>query len=353
MLCDPQSGELVDRAEQLISSLPDVETPRFSFELILSEIECNTPVSETVADAMDSIIHLRQLTRDLGNNLGFRIGISGTHPTADPHQQKFVNTESYQWVAQQLQYYARRNITFGLHVHVAVPDAEAAVAATNALRRWLPPLLAISANSPFYEGYQTGLLSSRTIQFGAFPRTNVPMTFQSYAHFEKMVQDFLEMKSVLAYRGIWWKIRPHMDFGTLEFRVADVQRSIRNLELQVALSQALVYQAVQEFRSGKLQQDLPTEYIEDGLWKAARFPLDTKVTDSACGDVITMNAFVKRLGEYCAPALNHFGTENVLSQLDIIRSQGSEAHEQIRQFESGGFQQLRRFLMDTVDYSLE
>ncbi|SVE59310.1 uncharacterized protein METZ01_LOCUS512164, partial [marine metagenome] len=177
MLCHPESGELINRADEIINNLsPDLKS-RYSYELILSEIEINTSVCNTVSEAIKEILYLRNNTREIGNKYDFNIGISGTHPTAMCCDQKFVNNKSYQWVAQQLNYYARRNVTFATHVHIAVDNKECAIHVANALRRWMAPLLAISTNSPFFEGEKTGLKSSRTFQFGVFPRTNIPICF--------------------------------------------------------------------------------------------------------------------------------------------------------------------------------
>ncbi len=352
MLCDPETGELINRADEIMAALPELEKARYSYELILSEIETNTRVCRTVREAMEEVVRLRNQTRELGEKLGFRIGISGTHPTADPHNQTFVKTQGYQWVADQLQYYARRNITFAIHIHVAVPDGDTAVAVTNALRRWLPPMLAISCNSPFFEGHKTGLLSSRSFQFGAFPRTNVPMTFKSFRQFEELVENFLEMDSIILYRGIWWKIRPHMDFGTIEFRIADSQRSLKNLELIAALSQAMVYQAVQELQAGKLLENLSSEYIEDGLWKAVRFDFDSMVYDTGGEDIISMRDFIRRMGDYCRPGLEHFGNQDVLNRLDTLLETGSEAQEQLSVYRQYGLEGLKQFLISNVEYQL-
>ena len=249
MLCHPETGDLVDRANEIIGRLKPEERPRFSYELILSEIETNTPVAVSVADVMQNIISLRQRVRDLGNEFGYRIGMSGTHPTALADDQNFVDSEGYRWVASQLRYYAMRNITFAMHVHVALPDGESAIAVTNAGRRWLAPLLALSANSPFFQAHDTGMLSSRTFQFGAFPRTNIPGTFKSFAHFERVLDTYLKMGSINLPRQIWWKIRPHGAYGTVEFRICDVQRSLKRTEMLVALSQALSHRSCSPLKS--------------------------------------------------------------------------------------------------------
>ena len=180
MICDPETGNLIDKANEIISSLPDKMIPRFSYELLLSEIEINTSICNSLDDAMNEIINLRNYVKNIGSKLGYRIGISGTHPDALAKDQTFVNTDGYKWVSDQLGYYAKRNITYSIHIHISVPNSKLCISAANSLRRWIPTLLALSNNSPFFEGELTRMKSSRTFQFGTFPRTNIPDTFNSF-----------------------------------------------------------------------------------------------------------------------------------------------------------------------------
>jgi len=353
MLCHPTTGDLVPRADSILARLDEDEQERFSYELILSEIEINTPVSETVNEAMGHIRRFRGRVRDLGQDLGFRIGISGTHPTALGDEQQFVDSPGYQWVADQLHYYARRNITFAIHVHVALPDAEAAIAATNAARRWLAPLLALSTNSPFFRARNTGMLSARTFQFGAFPRTNVPGTFRDFEHFRQVLETYLAMESIHLPRQIWWKIRPHAGYGTVEFRVSDVQRSLGRTEMLVALGQAICHRIVKELRSNHLQQDFELEYINDGLWKATRFGFDARVVDPGDHQVISMAELVEKMVAYVRPSLTELGTENTVATVEEVLEHGSEAREQLAVYAGEGFAGLKAMLMDEVDFGDE
>ena len=353
MLCHPTTGDLVPRADSILARLDEDEQERFSYELILSEIEINTPVSETVNEAMGHIRRFRGRVRDLGKELDFRIGISGTHPTALGDEQQFVDSPGYQWVADQLHYYARRNITFAIHVHVALPDAEAAIAATNAARRWLAPLLALSTNSPFFRARNTGMLSARTFQFGAFPRTNVPGTFRDFEHFRQVLEAYLAMESIHHPRQIWWKIRPHAGYGTVEFRVSDVQRSLRRTEMLVALGQAICHRIVKELRSNHLQQDFELEYINDALWKATRFGFDARVVDPGDHQIISMAELVEKMVAYVRPSLTELGTENTVATVEEVLEHGSEAREQLAVYAGEGFAGLKAMLMDEVDFGDE
>jgi carboxylate-amine ligase len=278
--------------------------------------------------------------------------MSGTHPTAKPENQQFVENNSYNWVSEQLHYYATRNITFATHIHVAVPDRETAVHVTNSLRQWIAPLLALSANSPFYAGTYTHFKSARTMQFGAFPRTNIPPYFKSYAHYEKMVSNYLKIDSISKSRQIWWKLRPHMDFGTIEFRMLDAQRSLSRTRMFIALAQALVYQASDDYNNNNLNENFSSEFLSDSLWKATRFDFTSKIIDVNSDNVITMEAKIRQMLNYASTALNMFGNAYIHSEIDDILKNGTEADSQLNSFNAEGMAGLKQYLMDDVKYNI-
>ncbi|MFB0517483.1 MAG: YbdK family carboxylate-amine ligase [Candidatus Neomarinimicrobiota bacterium] len=353
MLCHPTTGDLVPCADRVLAHIDEDEKERFSYELILSEIEINTPAAQTVYETMDHIRHFRRRVREIGEERGFRIGISGTHPTALGAEQRFVDSPGYQWVAGQLHYYAQRNITFAIHVHVAVSDAETAIIVTNAARRWLAPLLALSTNSPFFRAHNTGMLSARTFQFGAFPRTNIPGTFRNFKHFQQVLETYLAMDSIYLPRQIWWKIRPHAGYGTVEFRVFDMQRSLKRTEMLVALGQAICHRIVAELPGNHLQQDFEMEYLNDALWKATRFGFDAKVADPGDHQIMTIGESVEKMVAYVRPSLGELGTESVVATVEEVLEHGCEAQEQLAVHAKEGFKGLKLMLMDKVDYGDE
>lgn len=351
MLCDPSTGNLINKADEIMSILPNDMKDRFSYELILSEIEVNTPICNSVDDALLKIIDLRNFTKKLGIKLGFKIGISGTHPDALAEEQNFVNSPNYEWVADQLGFYARRNITFALHIHVAVPNEKLAIQGTNGLRRWIPALLSLSTNSPFFEGNITGMKSSRTMQFGAFPRTNIPQTLSSYQEYENLVKTYINLNTIQNPRQIWWKIRPHFEFGTIEFRMIDIQRSLKNTEMFIALSQALTHRAVEEALNGKLTEDLSLNLLNDGLWKAMRFGFDSLVVDAGNSDIVTIKELISRMCEYCSSSLKHFNTEYIINQVESIINNGTEGDKQLYIYHQKGLECTKHYLMESVEYN--
>tara|TARA_B110000467_G_C18268229_1_gene450694 strand:- start:30 stop:1151 length:1122 start_codon:yes stop_codon:yes gene_type:complete len=352
MICHPFTGELVNRANEIMNLVDNDLKDRFSYELLLSEIEINTSVCKDVNETIVELSELRNHVRSLGENLDYRIGISGTHPTAKPEDQEFVKNNSYNWVSEQLHYYAARNITFATHIHVAVPDGETAIHVTNSLRQWIAPLLALSANSPFYSGSYTHFKSARTMQFGAFPRTNIPPYFKSYAHYEKMVENYLKIDSISKSRQIWWKLRPHMDFGTIEFRMLDAQRSLSRTRMFIAIAQALVYQASEDYNNNNLNEIFSSEFLSDSLWKATRFDFTSKIIDVNSNNVITMKSKIRQMLNYASPALAIFGNDYIHSEIDDILKNGPEADSQLNSFNNDGMDGLKKYLMDDVKYNI-
>jgi len=350
MLCQPDTGELINRANEIMDNISNDLKSRYSYELILSEIEINTSVCKTVSDAMEEITYLRGNTKKMGESLGFRLGISGTHPTAICKDQSFVDNDSYRWVADQLSYYARRNITFANHVHVAVNGAECAIHVANSLRRWITPLLTLSTNSPFFEGEITGLRSSRTFQFGVFPRTNIPVRFNDFQEYNRLIDKYLETKTITKPRQIWWKIRPHIDFGTIEFRICDTQRSLCNIEMLAALAQALVHRSVEDYNSKTLIESFNMEYLYDGLWKASRFPMDSKIIDPVTYEVCTLKEQIDQMMEYSNDSLHFFNNSHIVKYVNYICENGTEGDDQIEVYNNSGFEGLKSYLMDNIEF---
>ncbi len=350
MICDPITGDLVNRASLIMDHFKDELADRFSFELIESEIEANTSVHYEVKDAIIELANLRSLLNELGKDHNFKIGISGTHPTANPIDQKFVDNKSYNWVRDQLHYYAKRNMTFSTHVHISIPDFSNVTHIMNGVRRWIAPLLALSTNSPFFSGKKTGMRSSRTMQFGAFPRTNIPEKFETLLDFKYYNDKLLKINSIEKSRHIWWKIRPHLDYETLEFRVCDAQRSLENIKVFSSLSRALVHSAYLEFQKNKLFENLSVEFLNDSLWKASRFGFDCLIYDEVSNTNITMKDFIYMMYDYCYKSLKMFGDDDIINKIDYILTNGSECDEQVNIYEKDGFEALKLYLINNVDY---
>ncbi len=347
MLCDNDSGELVDRADQIMNTLPESYIDRFSYELILSEIETNTSVNDNLKDRMDEISKLRNLLKSIGKKNNFSLGISGTHPSSKSIDQSFVNNDSYNWVSENLKYYATKNMTFSIHVHIGLDSTDKLIKITNTLRRWIAPMLALSVNSPFFEGFNTGMKSSRTFQFGLFPRTEIPTFINSFSDYTDIINNYKITNSIGKPRHIWWKIRPHLDFNTIEFRVCDAQRSLKKVELVVGLLQALV-------RSIDINKDYNHdynyEYLTDGLWKAASGGLDSMLIDPLNNKPITMRNMVKSMLDYCSDSLSYFNNKHIINELNYILQNGTECDEQLNYYQKNDMLKLNKYLINSVEY---
>jgi len=350
MICDPENYELIPKANEIIQSIDNKFKNRFSYELILSEIESNTKICKTVNEAIDEILLYRNILSKLGNSLDFVIGINGTHPTALPKDQKFVDNNAYNWVLNELSYYASRNITFSTHFHIGLNDPETSISICNALRRWISPLLALSVNSPFFEGILTGMHSSRTFQFSTFPRTEIPDYLDSYNSYKTIIENYVKSKSIVKPRQIWWKIRPHIDFGTIEFRMCDAQRSISNIKMLASLCQALVHTEYISNDFSKSRYKL--EYLNDGLWKASRYGINGLIVDPLTSKILSIKDFIYLMYEYCYKSLCYFGNDQIIDSIDSICKEGTEHDLQLKIFNKYGIDELKKYLIKKVEYSL-
>ena len=349
MICNPNDGSLVDRASFIMNHFKDIMPERFSFELIEAEIESNTSVHYEIREAIKELSFLRRELQELGKNNDFCLGISGTHPTAKPSDQKFIQNESYDWVSNQLGYYAKRNMTFSTHMHITIPDFEKSVNIMNGLRRWIAPLLSLSCNSPFFDAEKTGMRSSRTMQFGAFPRTNIPNKFELLSDYEDLNNNLIKANSISKNRHIWWKIRPHLEYRTLEFRVCDAQRSLENVRVLTSLARALTYTSFIDYSKGKLAEDFSLDYLNDSLWKASRFNFDALVYDEVQDKILSLKDLILLMCEYSYDALKLFGDEDIISKVESMIKNGNECDEQIKVYNESGFDGLNLFLINNVD----
>jgi len=352
MICDRQSHELTDRADQIMSYLDDDEKDRYSYELLLSEIESNTPICNNVKEAISEIIKNRNRLKEIGNKLDFKIAISGTHPTALPKDQNFVKNDSYNWVSSQLHEYARENITFSTHVHIGLDNKERIIEVMNIANGWISPMIALCTNSPFFGGKKTGMQSSRTFQFGIFPRTNIIHNLRNYDEYIKIVNNLKSSKAIKKQRHIWWKIRPHIRYSTIEFRVCDIQRSLIKTEMIIAITQALVHRIYTDLENNKKFSDYNMEYLNDGIWKAASLGISSKIVCPIKEDVIEMKKAVYRMLDYIYPSLVYFGNEKIIKTVEKILNGTTESEDQITVYQKSGFKGLKKYLIDTVEYDI-
>lgn len=324
-ICDPSTGDLVPVVDQLLEAAPRELRDQLGYELLHTVLEGDIPVASHVDEAVESVRQLRCSIIALAEAQGVAIGIGGVHPFADWRDQGFVDTPGYQWVGHQLRYLALRNISFGLHVHVGVEDVEARVYIANQLRRWCAPLLALSANGPFFEGVDTGFQTIRMHVFGSFPRTGFAPRFRDWAHHVDVIEGLISSGAITAPRQVWWNVRPHMTYGTVELRMLDMQIDLERVRTFVALSQALTAGLLTDFEAGRPEWGLEPAYLEDGWFKAQRFDWDAEIAHPVSGEVVTLRQEMEALRDAAEPWAGELGTTAAaIEGLDRILADGPE-----------------------------
>jgi carboxylate-amine ligase len=281
-LLDPGTHQLVPRFELLRDAAQDdpVLTESIAGELISSEIEIRSGRGEDAADARARQGDRRRRLFTLAAAHGVALGSTGTHPLSDYRDQHVIDTDHYHRVEDGLKYVAWRNNTFSMHVHVGVQGADRAVLVCDRLRPVLPMLLAISANSPYVDQMDSGLHTARTQTFTkSFPRCGVPDAFGSWQAWAEYVDLLVRTESIVEFTQLWWSVRPHHDFGTVEVRVCDAQTTGAEADGLAALIVACVLRAAAEVDAGETPPELPGRLIEENMWRALRFGLDGKLLD--------------------------------------------------------------------------
>ena len=241
MLLDPESFDLVQHIDTVLASIAGHELEeRVKPELMQSVLEIATPVCRTAGDVDRELRKLREYVTSVAQDENLRVGSAGTHPFSHFERQRITARDRYRALVDQLQYVARRELIFGLHIHVAVDDPDKAIQVVNGLLVELPPLLALSANSPFWRGEATGLSSTRQMVFAAFPRSGPPPRFSDYNDYAEVVGQLEKTGCIADYTHIWWDIRPHPRLGTVEVRVCDAVTRVEHAVALAAYCQALV-----------------------------------------------------------------------------------------------------------------
>jgi carboxylate-amine ligase len=317
-LLDPETLELVPRFEELRDAARRDDPAlheHITGELISSELEIVSGRGEDLADAQARQRDARRRLSTLAGAHGVALGATGTHPWADYREQPNIDTEHYRRVVDGLGYVARRNNTFSLHVHVGVRGADRAIAACDRLRPVLPLLLAVSASSPFLEGHDTRLHSARTQTFTkSFPRCGVPDAFGSWAAYREYLELLIRTASIVEYTQMWWSVRPHLSFGTVEVRICDAQPTAGESDALGGLIVASVAQALRDVDDGVPFADPPPRLVEENMWRAIRHGMDGRLIDLGAGEEIEARAALEELWDWTAPARAELPGDLVLPQ---------------------------------------
>ena len=311
-ILDPHTLDLAPRFEELRAAAEADPLLREAVagELISSEIEIISGAGTDLHDALTRQRERRRRLFALTSACGAALGATGTHPWADYRKQPIIDTEHYRRVEQGLKYVAWRNNTFSLHVHVGVHDIDRAVRVCDRLRDVLPLLLAISANSPYLDGRDSGLHSARTQSFTkSFPRCGVPDHIGGWQAYREYIEFLARTNSIVEFTQVWWSVRPHFAFGTVELRICDAQATARESEALASLMVACIAQAARDVDEGVPYSAHPRRLIEENLWRATRFGLDGRLIDLDRAEEYPGRAAIDRLAAWTEPMRAELGIE--------------------------------------------
>jgi glutamate---cysteine ligase / carboxylate-amine ligase len=279
MICDAETLELSQSIEVILGDLPDDLRGEVKPELMQSVLEVATSPCGSVAEAGEQLRELRRTVRRVAARNGLAIGAAGTHPAALYEEQLIVDRPRYRELAAELSWIAEQELIFGTHVHVGIDDAEKAIYVADGMRGYLPLLLGMSSNSPLWRGRTTGMMSSRTPVFRAFPRVGIPPYYGTWDIYSHRVEQMMRGGAIPDYTYLWWDVRPHPNLGTVELRVFDQQTRIEHTIGFAALSQALAHRLAADYDEGVPSIEHPHELIDDNKVRAAVVGIEGKLID--------------------------------------------------------------------------
>jgi len=332
-ILDPETLELTNRFEELIALAKQNHdlAPHVVGELIASEIEVRTGRCENFSEAAATMQERRVQLRAAARELGVALGSTGTHPWSRWQDQRIIDTPHYRRNNELLQYVVWRNNSFGLHVHVGIAGADRAIAVHDALRNFLPELLAISVSSPLVEGVHSGLHSARTEIFTRmFPRCGIPDAYGSWRGFADYVAFLYRTTSITEHTQIWWSVRPHLAYPTIELRICDGQPDLAEAQAVAALCHALAARCARAVDQGEPLPDLPPRLLEENLWRAIRYGMSGELLDFERGEAIPARARLEQLVDWVQPVADEIGAAPYLAV-----PAATAAERQIARFEEG------------------
>ena len=337
MLLDPETWDLVQHIDSVLAAAAEgAHEDRIHAELMQSVLEITTPVCRNAGDVMRWLTTLRGYVTEIAHGRDTRVGSAGTHPFSLFERQRITAKDRYHALVDQMQYVARRELIFGMHVHVAVDEPEKAIQVVNGLLPHLAPLLALSASSPFWRGEPTGLASSRQMVFSAFPRSGPPPRFRDYADYASVVGQLERTGCIADYTHIWWDIRLHPRLGTVEIRICDAVTRVEDAVAIAAYCQAVVKQLCEQHDAGKEIPSYHRILTSENKWLAARYGLQAPVMDLATGsrNRIPVARLIRRTLSELRPHAVELGSERELEGISEVLARGSSADRQLRVFNS-------------------
>ncbi len=335
-IVDPSTRDLRPHVEQMLAGGDEELTENIKREMIQSMVETVSPICESVEQARQEVVRLRSGLGQLATTTGLAIVAAGAHPFSHWQSQLITEHDRYKVLEQDLQDVVRSILIFGLHVHVGIPDRDLLIEIMNEARYFLPHMLALSSNSPFWQGRVTGLKSYRTIVWQQFPRTGIPSTFNSWAEFEGFVNLLVQTNCIDNGKKIWWDLRPHPYFSTLEFRVCDMPTTVNDAIMLVALFQAIVaklYKLRQQNVGFRLYD---RALIMENKWRAARYGIDGMLIDFGKRAEVPMRQLAVELLEFVDDVVDELGSREAVNHIHTLLREGTGADKQLDVYRKTG-----------------
>jgi len=339
-LVDASTRMLRQDAREVLAALPGLneegEHPKLRHELMQSTVEVVTGVCSTVSEIKDDLsATISQLERITGRR-DTMLACAGTHPVSDWRDAKMAPIQRYVELVEQMQWLVRRIQTFGVHVHVGIRDGSKAIPIVNALAGYLPHFLALTASSPFWNGQDTGLASSRAIVFGGLPTSGPPQPLTDWNEFEEYMDTLLRAGTIRSIKEVWWDIRPHPDFGTVEIRMFDGVPTLREIGMTAALSQSLVQLLDTQLDRGYKLPSPPAWVVRDNKWRATRYGLDAIVITDDSGSTAPLRDELYELTRELQPVADRLGCGPELGVVTEVLDNGASYERQRAIVASGG-----------------
>ncbi len=343
MILDAESLELANAIERMLEPAPAGEIKP---ELMESVLEVSTDPCANTAEAGSQLRALRRQVAEVAGGQGLAIGSAGTHPFAMWEDQRIVARPRYRDLISALRFVARQELIFGMHVHVGIDDPEKAIHVANGMRVHMPVLLALSANSPFWRADSTGMASTRTPIFRAFPRVGMPPTYKDWADYERRIEFMIGTRVIEDYTYLWYDVRPHPNFGTVEIRVMDSQTHVEHTLGLAALTQALVRELALHFEEGKQLSSYPFEMLDENKWLAARHGLEGELVDLPQPERVATRALARRLLDRTRELAQDLGSAAELEAVEDLLERGNGADRQVVVYEAN--HDLREVMAEIV-----
>src|SRR6266481_7482920 len=332
-IIDPETRELRSHIHEILEGGKVTLKEQIKPEMHQSVVELGTEICQSIVDAREHVIGLRSKLAQLAARSGLKVASVGTHPFSHWHDQLITRGERYQEIVKDMQLLARANLIFGLHVHVGIPDRDSAIQVMNQTRYFLPHIYALSVNSPFWVGRNTGLKGYRLKVFERFPRTGIPDAFESLSEYEDYCKLLVKTGCVDNAKKIWWDIRLHPFFDTLEVRICDAQSRVDDTLAIAALIQAVISKLHKLLHQNITFRIYRRRLLDENRWRAARYGIDGKLIDFGRETEVDERSLLNELLEFVASEADEFGTQREMAHIERIMREGTGADRQLAAYE--------------------